>query len=117
VRPELGAAYEAPSTPVEKDLAAILAETLGLDRVGMRDNFFDLGGQSLLAVKVVSRIRDAFHVDLPLRVLFGAPTVGNLVYEVARLQAERADEEELASLLAELEGMSEDEAAARLGED
>ncbi|HEY3581495.1 MAG TPA: MupA/Atu3671 family FMN-dependent luciferase-like monooxygenase, partial [Pyrinomonadaceae bacterium] len=62
--------YEAPRTPVEEVLAAIIAEVLQVPRVGRHDDFFALGGHSLLAMQVISRIREAFQVELPVRVLF-----------------------------------------------
>ncbi len=77
-RPELAHRYAAPRTPFEKTMARIWCEVLGLERVGVNDNFFDLGGHSLLATTIASRIRDSFHVDLPLRALFESPTVAEL---------------------------------------
>jgi amino acid adenylation domain-containing protein len=73
--------FVAPATPTEQILAGIWAGLLRLDegvqrRVSIHDSFFDLGGHSLLATQLLSRIRDAFDVDLPLRTLFGAPTLG-----------------------------------------
>jgi iturin family lipopeptide synthetase A len=67
-----------PSTETEKALAAIWRELLNIESIGVHDDFFDLGGQSLVAIKAVSRIRDAFDVDLPLRNLFERPTVAGL---------------------------------------
>jgi amino acid adenylation domain-containing protein len=67
-------AHVEPRGPVEEGIAAIFAEVLRAARVGARDGFFDLGGHSLLATQAISRIRDAFRVELPLRAIFEAPT-------------------------------------------
>jgi amino acid adenylation domain-containing protein len=84
---ELENNFVAPSTPTEETLAAIWAEVLGLQKVGIHDNFFELGGHSLLATSVISRIQEAFKIELPLRHLFEAPTIASLsqVIETARL--------------------------------
>jgi amino acid adenylation domain-containing protein len=71
-----------PRTPVEESLAGIWAEVLKVERVGALDDFFEAGGQSLLATQVVSRIRQAFRVELPVRVLFQKPTLEALAQEV-----------------------------------
>jgi acyl carrier protein len=68
-------AYAAPATPAEQALAAIWAEVLALEAIGLDDNFFDLGGHSLVAVKLVARIQAALGIDLPLRAVFDAPTL------------------------------------------
>jgi acyl carrier protein len=85
-RPELDDAFAAPRTPVEEILANIWAEVLKLDKVGIHDNFFDLGGHSLLATQLISRVRDAFKLDLPLRSLFEAPTIYGLAQRVQGLK-------------------------------
>ncbi|RCJ21836.1 non-ribosomal peptide synthetase [Nostoc minutum NIES-26] len=83
--------YIAPRTVVEEVLAAIWSEILGLEKVGIKDNFFTLGGHSLLATQVISRVREAFQVELPLRSLFAAPTVAELAEEIAKIHREATD--------------------------
>ncbi|HEX2211417.1 MAG TPA: amino acid adenylation domain-containing protein, partial [Longimicrobium sp.] len=75
-------AYLAPRTPVEEVLAGAWAEVLGLERVGVRDNVYDLGAQSLLATRVVARAAEAFGVELTVRAVFEAPTVEALAQRV-----------------------------------
>jgi amino acid adenylation domain-containing protein len=113
-RPELEGNFVAPRTPIEQTVAGIWCEVLGLRQVGMHDNFFDLGGHSLLATQVVSRLSDAFSIDLPLRCLFESPTVGGLSLAVVQRHAVRADDETLARALSQLEQLSEEEVRALL---
>ncbi|MGH7794216.1 MAG: non-ribosomal peptide synthetase [Candidatus Binatia bacterium] len=77
-RPDLATPFVAPRTSVEQVLADIWAEVLGLDRIGIHDNFMELGGDSLLAVQVISRVINRLQVQLPLRSLFDSPTVANM---------------------------------------
>jgi len=85
-----GAAFVAPRTLIEQRVAEICAEVIGVDvtLVGIDDNFFDLGGHSLLAFRAITRLREAFQIELPLRSLFETPTVAGLaqVVELARAQ-------------------------------
>ncbi|MEW6032839.1 MAG: amino acid adenylation domain-containing protein [Bacillota bacterium] len=77
-RPELDEPFVAPRTPAEEVMAAIWAEVLGLDEVGVNDDFFALGGDSLLATRIVARARQAFGAELPLASIFTRPSVARL---------------------------------------
>jgi amino acid adenylation domain-containing protein len=90
-----------PRNPAEQALASLVAELLGLDEVGVHENFFMLGGHSLLGAQLIARIDDRYGIEMPLRTLFDHPSVAEIAQEVERL------------LTADLEAMSE-EAAERL---
>lgn len=70
--------YRAPVTARQKALCKVFADVLGVSQVGIDDSFFDLGGQSLLAMRVISRIRSTIGEDLTIGVLFDLPTVAGL---------------------------------------
>jgi amino acid adenylation domain-containing protein len=74
-----------PSTPVETRVVDILAELLGVKRVGVHDNFFFLGGHSLLGTQLIARARDSFGIELPLRTVFDSPTASQLSAEIERM--------------------------------
>ena len=78
-----------PANVFEEVLANIWCDVLGVKRVGIEENFFDLGGHSLLATQLISRVRNAFHLELPLRAIFEKPTIAGLAQTIAnRIQAE-----------------------------
>ena len=77
--------YVAPQTEVEEIVAGIWATLLGVPRIGRYDNFFQLGGHSLLATQVISRVREALHVELTVRSLFEHPTVNQLSTDIETL--------------------------------
>ncbi|MEG4218080.1 amino acid adenylation domain-containing protein [Microcoleus sp. Pol14C6] len=90
IKLEWAGGYVAPQTSIEEVLVKIWVEVLGIKRVGIRDNFFELGGHSLLATQLVSRVRDAFGVELPLRRVFEAPTIAELSKVVESLKDKNA---------------------------
>ncbi len=110
-----GPAYTAPRTPVEEAIAAIWADVLGVEKVGVDDDFFALGGHSLLATQIVAQLRSDFAVNLPLHALFSFPTVATLSQQVVELMGESPDLD-TQGLIAELEGLSEEEVARLLQE-
>ncbi|HEX2187467.1 MAG TPA: amino acid adenylation domain-containing protein [Longimicrobiaceae bacterium] len=89
--PEAGSGreYVAPRTDTERALAEAWAETLRVERVGVHDHFFEMGGHSLSATRLVSRVREALGVEIPLRAVFETPTLAGLA---ARVEAERGRE-------------------------
>jgi phthiocerol/phenolphthiocerol synthesis type-I polyketide synthase E len=109
-RPSLPNAYVAPSNEIERTVAAIWQELLGIEQIGIYDNFFALGGHSLLGTRLMSRIQDAFQLSLPLKTLFEATTVAELALVIVQSLAEQIDSD----MLAELEQLSQDEVQARL---
>jgi acyl carrier protein len=92
-RRQMGASLQAsdePRTDLERDVAAIFAQVLRVDRVRVRDDFFEMGGHSLLAVQVIVRVRERLSVDLTLGSLFEAPTVEQLARRIEALRHVRA---------------------------
>lgn len=75
---DLDSAYVAPSTPTETRLAEFWRELIGIEQIGVDDNFFDIGGHSLIAVRLFRSIRKEYGVDLPISTLFEAPTIALL---------------------------------------
>ena len=110
------ASYVAPRTPVEEAVAAIWTDVLGVAQVGVEDDFFALGGHSLLATQIVAQVRSDFSINLPLHALFSSPTVAKLSQQIVELMEESSDGD-TERLLAELEGLSDDEVARLLAAD
>ena len=79
---ELRRRYVAPRTPTEEAVAAIWASVLGVTQVGVEENFFEMGGHSLLTTQVISRIRQALAVEIPVRTLFERPTIAALAESI-----------------------------------
>lgn len=135
-RPELMVDFVAPRNLDEEVIAGIAAGLLGLERVGIHDSFFELGGHSLLATQMVSKLRDTFTVELPLRILFEKPSVAELAEVIQEYRTGNGNgngqghgngedaasiitrversEKSFEDLLAEIEGLSEEEVQATL---
>jgi acyl carrier protein len=91
-------AFQHPTSATEQRVGTIVTSLLGLKHVGVNDNFFYLGGNSLFGTQLIARLRDAFEVEVPLLKLFDNPTVAELSVEIDRM------------ILARVENMSEEEA-------
>ena len=79
-----GDSYRAPATLVEQILAGIWAEVLGVDRVGVDESFFDIGGDSLSAMRAIAAINTALNVHLEVPTLINAPSIGSLSQQLSR---------------------------------
>ena len=99
VRPDDAGCFVAPRTPTEETLAQIWSDLLGLEQISAHDNFFDLGGHSLKATQLTTRVRDAFGIELSLRQVFKTPALDTLATVIEGL------------IEAEVDALSEDDAA------
>lgn len=102
-------AYVAPRSVLEEVIAAIWVETLGIKRVGVRDNFFEVGGHSLLAMQVISRIREEFQIELPVRSFFDGMTVERLAQSILDNEPVPGRSDKIARTLKAIAEMPEDE--------
>ncbi len=112
-RPNLRVAYVAPATETEKTIAQLWRDLLGVKDIGVHDNFLELGGDSLMATRLISRMKDVFHHDLPVRLVFEASTVAELARAVDEAGA-AAEEGEVEELMQMLEQLSEEEVEQEL---
>jgi acyl transferase domain-containing protein len=106
--------YVAPESELEREVATVWEELFGLQQIGANDNFFEMGGNSLLAIQLVSRLRKELHIELPLNTLFESPTVAGLTAGIEERQAREQESEEIERLLREIESLSPDELQATL---
>jgi amino acid adenylation domain-containing protein len=104
----------APRNAEEETLARLFADVLGLERIDIHADFFDLGGHSLLATQLVARVQKSFGGEVPLRLLFEAPTVAGFAERLLRHRMEHLDAGELAGLLDQLDGLSDADIQALL---
>ncbi|GAB4211254.1 MAG: hypothetical protein OHK0022_45600 [Roseiflexaceae bacterium] len=115
-RNDLATAFLAPASDAEIVLAEQWSAVLGVARVGLADNFFDLGGNSLLATQLINHVQSVFQVKVALRPFFLNPTIAGLLDELSALWGDRATVEEIAAMLREIETMSEADISSELAD-
>jgi amino acid adenylation domain-containing protein len=118
--------FVAPQTPVEQALAAIWTDIMGLEQVGIHDDFFALGGHSILATRAIAQVRERFKVELPLHTLFEEPTIAHIATVIEQAQTQQHSqsmprirvrprgEKTIEQLVPELNNLSDSEAKAML---
>src|SRR5262249_50520776 len=102
--------FVGPRTPAEGLLSRIWTEVLKKERIGVHDNFFELGCHSLLAMQIFSPIRNEFHVQFPLLSSLEAPTIAAMAERIGDCVPAETEKEEMEKLLLELESISDEEA-------
>jgi hypothetical protein len=110
-------AYLAPRTPLETELADLCREVLGIARVGVDDDFFELGGNSLHAAQLANRIRQRYGVEVGVADLFAHPTVAATAVATEAARRALRDEDRLARIEERLARLSDDEVLAMLAEE
>jgi len=116
-RPNLPTPYVAPRNDLEKEIASVWEQLLGIEGIGIHDNFFDLGGNSLSGTQLVAKLRSQFQVDLPLRELFEDPTIA-AVAAIIEQQRKQHDQktDKIKDLFKKVEQMSEEDVQAMLAQ-
>src|SRR5205085_10917138 len=109
VRQDVKPTFVAPRTTTENFIAEIWTQMLRVQQVGIYDNFFELGGHSLLAYQVISRLGDAYHVEIPMRTIFDTPTVAGLALSITKIQMAQENIHDLTQMIEEIKLMSGDE--------
>jgi len=115
-RPDLETDYVAPRNAIEETIAKIWQELLGIEKIGVFDNFFKLGGDSLIAIRLSTRLREAFQIDFTVHNLFDDPTIADLAEKVQNLHAQQPAPDEISEVLAMIEHLSEAEVQKMLAE-
>ena len=113
-RRSLKSTYAQPRGAVENMLADIWQDLFGIEQIGIHDDFLELGGHSLLAIQLITRVREAFQIELPLTDLFNAPTIAGLAEKITAQQLTPEELEELEQLYDQIEQLSTDEVQEQL---
>ncbi|MDQ3803841.1 MAG: acyltransferase domain-containing protein [Acidobacteriota bacterium] len=115
--PAAADAEDSADKQLEQMITQIWHEVLGVEQIGAHDNFFDLGGNSLMGIQLLSRLRKTFLLDLPMSGLFESPTVAGLAALIEQYQLEGEELDELERMLQEVEGLSAEDLAGVLASD
>jgi acyl carrier protein len=115
-RPDLNTPYAAPVQEFELKVAKIWEAVLEVRPVGIHDNFFDLGGHSLAATRVVSRVMEQFQLEIPLQALFQTPTVAEMAGVIVEHRYRKQGKNELENILNDVESLSDEEAKRLVSE-
>lgn len=107
--------YIAPRNPIEQQVSDLWKELIGIDKIGVEDNFFEIGGHSLLAVQIIARLRELYAVDLPLRTLLSeTPTIAGMATAITQQLPELETLDEMNEILSQIENLSLDEVRTQL---
>lgn len=104
-----GTNYVAPRDVLEEAIAGIWSDVLGQSKIGVKNGFFEIGGDSLLAAQVLSWIRKIFHIDMSIRRVFESPTIELLVVEIRRLEKKKGQFEKIAQAILKIRNMTPEE--------
>ncbi|GHO60131.1 polyketide synthase [Ktedonobacter robiniae] len=115
-RPNIKTSYVEPRNSLEQHIADIWQRVIGIDKVGTSDNFFDLGGDSVMIMQVLKRLYDICQVELSVHVFFEYPTVESLANTITQRQMEALDGAQVETLLQSVDQLSEEEVALLLGQ-
>jgi acyl carrier protein len=107
VRPELEKEYVAPRNETEEALAVIWGQILGVEKIGVNDNYFDLGGDSLMAMQLISRMSEVFQVKLQVNQFFEAPSVQEMAQIIRLNETVPGQTEKIARVLRKIQSMSQ----------
>jgi acyl transferase domain-containing protein len=110
-------AYVAPAGEIEQAIAVIWRDVFGIDQIGRNDDFFSIGGNSLVAIQVISRLRKELNVDLPMSGLFEHTTISRLAAAILALRYETEEALELEAMLAEVEKLTPEQVKAAMAEE
>jgi hypothetical protein len=111
-RPELQQPYVSPRNELEHKLVQIWREVLEVSPIGINDHFLDLGGHSLAATRVVSRVIDTFQLNVRVKALFDSPTIADMALVIEQNRSKASSNEDFERMLSEIEAMSEEKAQA-----